>query len=569
MAKKMHSFLKKESNDNYRIMLDPVYDYYKNVTKEMSIFGYDSKAREHNKAYATARFVSYNAKREADDPLFFDLVSYSMILSPAKDRDDIYEIEFIDEDKLSEKAFGPNFSKTIDISFNVIKEWEDSSLGFCEAVPMLRSSSFIKGSNSRVEIEKDDDESIILETSDTYMILTILPSNFATPIVRIYSVLNEIFGGLDMQGYNDDNLDELEELPLDEFKKVYNNALQLIVDSKAFRYQVFNYDESTEDNGNLLWNSLYSTYSSKLFDDKGEVSNEFHQLPMLNWEYDFNNFMDFARFEDITPEIKLDNGVAKYHYFNDIGLAGDIVGDNKYTLSYMHHTILEMDYECLNGLWWVINNSEYQVVKKQHCTAAFGSIATKCEQKAHEIFRDKSDDVRSYELGRDRFIAFVKDGFVIFTGNFDYALIVKQNAGTKSYDMTYSVALNDYKKNVTVFTLGIGMSSVSGKDLNLGDALNVDIITTLNVSQKANKPLEISNQVTIYHANPDNPNDKSYVLRTYNGLEGKITLRGDAKGDSTVRSYKVTNLESCFYKNTDEYIYVRDMFGIPTPILLV
>lgn len=571
MAKKMYDFLKKGTRDDYRIMLDPVYEYYKNVTKEMSIFGYDRVKLEHNKAFATARFVNYDSARKPDGPLFSSLVSYDMILSPAKDRDDSYDIEFVTDDELNEKEFGPNFSKTIDISFDVIKDWEgDGSVQCCEVTPLLRSSSFIAANKNRIEIEKDeDDDNIILESNECYMILGIMPSNFATPIVRIYKVMDRIWDGLINQGYV--SPDDIEELDPEEFMDKYYNAIQLIVEDESFPKLVFDYDEHPEDNENLLWNSLYSTYSSKIFDEKGDVTAEYHKLPMINWEYDFNSFMDYARFEDITPEIKVDNGVAKYHYFNDMGLAVDIVGDNKYTLSYMHHTILEMDYECLNGMWWVVNNSEYQVVKKQHCRAAFGSIATKCEQKTHEIFKNKSEDIRSYELGKDRFIAFAADGFIIFTNDFAYALIVKQTGSSEksSYDMRYAVTLNDYNKGRTVFTIGIGMSTLQTYgNLHLGTLLTVDLVTTLNVSEKARKPLEISNHISIYNANPDNPEDKSYVIRTYNGLEGKITLRADAKGDNVTREYKVVNLESCFYKNTDEYIYVRDMFGVPTPILL-
>lgn len=502
--------------DDYCIMLDKSQAYYKNITKEIYLFPYNANTKTHLNAYLSVAIKHCNK-----------VTVFSQV------KEQTYAIgvnNFIEECPKAEGDLGVDFKVGKSTKYKGYKKYTIT------ADITSVNSDISLNIGSRIEINSDGENTFTIRDDNRYYaVFTIVTMDSKTPMVRVYDIT-------DLPWW---------QFTIEEFIKNKDYVASL----------AFDYDAEPDDKF-LLYNSLYSTYNSKVYDKDGIEIHNYKKLPMMTYTYDLNNFMEYARFEDITPWIENN----KYHYFNDMGLSGDITDNAEYTIMYNHHPIIKIGYSPTgyDVLWWTKYTLEYFEGKYKRATA---EAYENCTKLAKRVFREDDDNVDAFVIDKDTYAICTPSGSVIATNDFKYALVISKGKKTAAYDRQYSICLNDYDKETTPFRIGIGMKEMP---TDFGTYLNISTVSDILVSPRIGKYLSVMNTNIIYKAAEDNTANRSFLGRTYVGPEGSIHLMGMVDDNDSVSEFGISKLDSIFYKITDKnkVMFIRDMFGMPTPIVV-
>lgn len=557
----------------------------KNEMKLNSLFGFDINGKCSTPAYAMVRLVCIDTGKEhifcdfpIDDVEFFK----EYCIHPD------YRITELEKDENGNSII-PGFrsmDKEVTIDFETISiDREDNDLKITMRSILSVINSNI-GAPEKIEISSTSDNVFTIYGSDYYVIITLVPSSMATPILKIINVTDIIMSmyaeELDMID-DDDNMDKYfdpeydvlslaEELDPDGeiFKTVIVNMAEGMWFSDWLYFEIGSYDnpcgvynnDTTDSYSSyeIVYNSYHAKFTSKIIDTKtNEVKDTYKDLPMLMYKFDFDNWLKYAEHEDLSRVV-----VPKYYYSNENGVTVEITPESNghkasYKMFYNSTEYYNKEYSPI-GIPFGFSPFDYEPNPKDKLNKNSNEYK-RCVEIVNllpEIARTK---VEVYKM-KDKFYAVSNVGSVKIAKDFSSLFFAVYCADSVNFQSKILLGLHDLKKDRKIFvsTLGISNSVINMQDDDKAQSSVHDCHIYTSTMLADSVELSVENIISLVMEG-----DTGFILRTINNpAEGKVTVEIKDKESKA----SLVQKESVFFNETKGIIYVRDMFGVPTPIQL-
>lgn len=574
---------------DHKKLLSPMMEgTIKNEMKLNSLFGFDVTTKQSVGAYALVKMLAVNTGAHSvfsDIPVEGIDFSREYVIHPN------YSISILEKDE-NGNARIPGFKsmdKEVIVDFkatNIEKVEDDIKISLKSILQVTNSTP---GAPEKIEISVSADNEFVLYGSDYYMMMTIVPSSMSVPIVKIIDITDiimtiyseELEMRLDEEEM-DDILDDEDYIIFDHtdeldpegaiLEESIARASDQIWGSEWIFYEIGNYDSpcgSCENEAgdfygvyDVIYNSYHAKFTSKVIDTQtNEVKNEFKNLPMAMYQYDFDNFMKYAEHEDLSRTV-----IPKYFYSNENGVTVEITPESKDPANYkMFYNGIEYYSNTYRPTGLPFGFSPFDESEKK----AIGKLDKKSNDSIKCInIIDRLPEVAKtidevYEL-KDVFYAKSKVGAVKIAKDYSALFFSTYCADSVNFQSKVLMGLHDLKKDKRVFVCTIGMSnsvlSMNNETPQVNQQSSVfdyHIFTSSMIADGLE--LNVENILSLV-LNEDNT---GFVLRTINSVaEGKVTVEIRDKENKA----KIAQKDSCYFNESKGVIYVRDMFGVPTPL---
>ena len=197
--------------------------------------------------------------------------------------------------------------------------------------------------------------------------------------------------------------------------------------------------------------------------------------------------------------------------------------------------------------------------------SGFGMRAPRVwNDSAGEIVPEIGTQIEVYKL-KEFYYVKSRTGSVKIALDLSSLFFMTYCADSVNFQTKILIGLHDLKKNKRIFVTTVGMnSSIVGKDdedtannlTGMSSIYDIHIFTYTKLDDAVELPVENIISVVL-------GNNTGFVLRTINNpAEGRITLELKDKAAKA----KIANMDSVYYNDNADIIFVRDMFGVPTPV---
>ena len=552
----------------------------KNEMKLNSLFGFDVSSKSSVPAYAMAKVVTIDP---AIEEIFCDVPVDNIENTKEYAINPNYSIIELEKDENGNTVM-PGFrsmNKEVDISFETLSIDRVDSGFEVKMKSYLSVENSIPNAPEKIYIATSSENEFTVYTGSEYLMITIVPSSMCVPILKLIDItdlvtviyteeLEMLDCDIDCADEDYDILEEAESLDPegDLFKIALKRTAEEIWHSEWLFYEIGNYDSPIGSNENdagdfygiydVLYNSYYSKFTSKVIDTKtNEVKEEYKDLPMLMYRYDFENWIKYAEHEDLSRII-----VPKYYYSNESGMTVEITPESKdksakYKMLYNGIEYYSTIYRP-TGLpfgFSPFDNEDTSGKKLDKNTDAY----SKCIHIV-SLLPELKGTISSFNEMGDVYYGQSKVGSVKIAKDLSSVFFMTYCADSVNFQSKILTGLYDLKRDRRIFVSTIGMSnSVLASQENSQQSSSVydyHIFTSLMVADGVE--LSVENILSLILQD-----DTGFVLRTINTpAEGKVTL--DIKDKES--KAKIAQKDSVFYNESKGIIYVRDMFGVPTPI---
>lgn len=570
-----------------KLLSESTEDIIRSEMKLNALFGFDVVNKKKNPAYCDVKILGIDAtNKNVFCSLPIDVeTNKEFVVNPN------YSISDIERDENGQSII-PDFAamdKMVDVRFNIEKsEIKETYVEFNMSAAVSTVNQ-VDNAPKKIEITSTADNTFNLFSTDYYVIINLVPSNMNPPMIKIIDITEPIIGlysdnlgGIaEEQNFYDEEDEEYDVLDdattLDPDGSVFKSVLDTIVkdiwETGWLFTEIANYDRPCEcfecsladfySTYEIVYNSFYSKYTSKIIDTSTEeVLEEYKDMPMTSYKYDFDNYMKYAAHEDLSRVI-----APMYYYSNESGVTVEVspAASNKlstykmfyngieyYSIQYrpsgipFGFTPFDKKYETMTK---PVDKSSKDYSKCQHVCALLPEIGTQIEV---------------YKL-KDFYYVKSKTGSVKIALDLSSLFFMTYCTDSVNFQSKILIGLHDLKKNKRIFVTTVGMnSSIVGKDdegaannlAGMSSIYDYHIFTSTKLDDGVELPVE--NIVSVVLGN-----NTGFLLRTSNNpAEGRITLELKDKAAKA----KITNMDSVYYNDNANVIFVRDMFGVPTPV---
>lgn len=570
-----------------KLLSEATEDIIRNEMKLNSLFGFDVVNKKKNPAYCDVKILGIDA---TSDNVFCSLpidveTNKEFVVNPN------YSISDIERDENGQSIM-PDFAamdKMVDVRFNLEESETNETYIKFNMSAAVSTVNQVDNAPKKIEINSTADNTFELFSTDYYLIINLVPSNMNPPMIKIIDITEPIIGLYsdnlgeiaEEQNFYDDEDEEYDVLDdattLDPDGSVFKSVLDIIVkdiwETGWIFTEIANYDRPCDSfecsfadfysTYEIVYNSFYSKFTSKIIDTSTEeVLEEYKDMPMTSYLYDFNNYMKYAAHEDLSRVV-----APMYYYSNESGVTVEVspTVSNKLSTYKMFYNGIEyysIQYRP-SGIPFGFSpfDKKYETMAKpldksskdygncQHVCALLPEIGTQIEvYKLKEFYYVKS-----------------RTGSVKIALDLSSLFFMTYCADSVNFQTKILIGLHDLKKNKRIFVTTIGMnSSIVGKDdedvannlAGMSSIYDYHIFTYTKLDDTVELLVENIISVAI-------GNNTGFLLRTTNNpAEGRITLELKDKAAKA----KIANMDSVYYNDNADIIFVRDMFGVPTPV---
>ena len=565
-------------------------DYITEQMKMNALFGFDVSAKKSNSAFVAVHYTGIETGNP-EEGVFVNIENVT---------GNIREFEITPDYKVFDAKELPEFSalnKSFDSNFKV-KNVENINDGESYLKITLKNTMVVESSVDKspvkIKISCTKDNTFDVFSGNIYCIITIIPSSMAVPMIKVLDITDIVLaqyaellaGHITDQGVE---LDEDED-PLflsddyDEDGTIFTAAIQGVIDaswgSEWLTYEIQDYSTSIgekhstplfEENDyptiyDVVYNSYYAKFTSEIIDTKtNQVQESYADLPIATQKYDIEEYLSYARNEDLNFE-----NVDPYRYSNNMGLSVEIIpsgnGKNsaKYNLFYKGINYYSAQYTLVglaltNGPFYSMplikkfnlvdkNSKEYQMCYE---------IASKLPEMGDSIKEIRERDNLYFVIAHLGVARIDKDFTAVF---FETYCKKSANFATKLL-----IGLHDLKEDERIFVTSLGMNNSvlsfadeeeAKKTNGTSNLFEQHMFTSARISK--DKEISVENICSIISTD-----NTGFMLRTANSpAEGKVTIK--VKDGACFA--EIENRDGIFFNENNQFLFPRDVFGVPTPI---